>query len=481
MLFQTPIFFLFFAIAFAIYWLFGPRYRLQNAFLLVCSYVFYGWWDWKLLGLIAAACTCDFLVTLAINASEHEKVRHRLLLISMLFNLSVLGFFKYYNFFARELETLVRLLGGPIGDLRLDIILPVGVSFYTFQTMSYTIDVYRRRIQPIRDPVAYFAYVAFFPQLVAGPIERASHLLPQFVSVRHFSYATAVHGCRLILWGFFKKLIVADLCGEVVDQVFNDYSTQQGWVMLFACTGFAFQIYGDFSGYSDIARGLALTLGFDLMQNFKFPYFSRDPAEFWRRWHISLSTWFRDYVYLPLGGNRVGNCRRSVNIISVFAISGLWHGANWTFIAWGLLNGLLVLPFVLSQGRSTKKPVHQTGWQSLCELMSITLTFASICTTWILFRSANIGDAWMFTQRMFTECIDHPGGLLVAVRRFILREPSTWAVACLVLAEWYSYRQKFSFESVPRPIRWMLYLIMSSIVAWLAFYRDATEFIYFQF
>jgi alginate O-acetyltransferase complex protein AlgI len=436
-----------------------------------------------MLGLIFATSACDFFIAKAVHASDVEHVRRRWLQLSLLVNLTVLGFFKYYDFFAKELEQLIAFFGGTVSDLRLNIVLPVGVSFYTFQTMSYTIDVYHRRIAPTQDPVAYFSYIAFFPQLVAGPIERASHLLPQFTSDRQFSYKTAVHGCRLILWGFFKKLIVADSCSVFADEVFRDPLSQHGWTMMFGCTAFAFQIYGDFSGYSDIARGLAMTLGFDLMRNFNFPYFSRNPAEFWRRWHISLSTWFRDYVYFPLGGNRVQPCRRVVNLLVVFTTSGLWHGANWTFLTWGLLNGILVLPFAYrgketAVGRRRMETFPAPGL--IFNTVKVLLTFTAISATWILFRSATIGEAWVFLNRMVSDSIAHPGGLMVAIRRLIFREPSTWAIGFLVITEGLACRG-VSFQAIPQPFRWGLYLIACSTICWLAFYRDASEFIYFQF
>jgi alginate O-acetyltransferase complex protein AlgI len=481
MLFQTPTFFIFASVVFIVYWLLRNHTKLQNLLILIASYVFYGWWDWRLLALIAATCTCDFISALAIEKFQSVYRRKKILQFSLIFNLGILGFFKYYNFFAGELEQLVMMLGGDPVRLRLNIILPVGVSFYTFQTMSYTIDVYRRKLQPTRDPIAFFAYISFFPQLVAGPIERATHLLPQFLSPRQFAYPIAVHGSRLMLWGFFKKLVVADLCSVVVDQAFQGYEQQQGWVMLGACVAFAFQIYGDFSGYSDIARGLAMLFGFDLMQNFQFPYFSRNPAEFWRRWHISLSTWFRDYVFFPLGGSRVGRLRHALNVIIVFAVSGLWHGANWTFLAWGLLNGLLVLPFAMLQSRRPEGALPETNGQRVVELLHMSSTFLVLCITWILFRAPNVGDAWGFMSRIVVDCVEHPGGCLVAARRFILREPATWAVFALVVSEWLSYRRGFHFDMLPRWIRWNLYLLMSTVVVWLAFYRDADEFIYFQF
>lgn len=480
MLFQSPVFFLFFAIVFVLYWG-AHRYRtIQNVIILAASYVFYGWWDWRLLGLIFVVSLSDFLISNMLDATVGQRQRRLLLTSSICINLGILGFFKYYNFFSHEFGKLLEAIGVQSNFLYLEVILPVGVSFYIFQTMSYTIDVYFKKLAPCRDPIAFFAYVAFFPQLVAGPIERATHLLPQFASNRHFSYRKAVEGSRLILWGFFKKLIVADSCAAFVDPVFANYANESGWLLVTALVFFAFQIYGDFSGYSDIARGLAMLLGFDLMVNFNLPYFSRSPAEFWRRWHISLSTWFRDYVYIPLGGSRVSLWRQCVNVLVVFTISGLWHGANWTFLIWGFLNGLLVMPSLLfKKVRRASEPITLSSY--FLKLGSVLGTFAAICLTWLFFRSNSFQDAWQYLWLLMADVIEHPGGFVPVIRRLLFREVAFWAMISLVVTEIALSKWSDLPDRFPLIFRWSIYLAMATAIMWIAFYRDAAEFIYFQF
>jgi D-alanyl-lipoteichoic acid acyltransferase DltB (MBOAT superfamily) len=475
MLFQSPIFFLFFLIVFALYWSMSRSRIAQNVLILVSSYIFYGWWDWRLLGLIFLVSLSDFLIGAALGRVEDTRQRKLCVWTSVGINLSILGFFKYYNFFANEMSRLLDSLGIECGNLYLGVILPVGVSFYIFQTMSYTLDVYSRKLAPTHD------FVAFFPQLVAGPIERASHLLPQFASNRHFDYRKAVEGSRLILWGFFKKLIVADSCAAFVDPVFSNYGAESGWVLAIALAFFAFQIYGDFSGYSDIARGLAMLLGFDLMVNFNLPYFSKSPSEFWRRWHISLSTWFRDYVYIPLGGSRVSLWRQCANIILVFTISGLWHGANWTFLMWGFLNGMLVLPSVFVRGLPKEGKGKTIFPKVIKNCISILGTFIAICITWLFFRSNTMQDACQYLWVMIADCVEHPGGCVVAARRMIFREPATSAIIMLLAIELALSKWSNLPDLIPKPFRWLIYLAAVTVVIWIAFYRDATEFIYFQF
>ena len=348
MLFNSFTFVIFLPTVFLLYWfVFNKNLKLQNFFLLIVSYIFYGWWDWRFLSLIFISSMVDYIVGLSIYKTDDSSKRKRLLLISMFVNLGFLGFFKYYNFFADSLIDLFSNFSISLHPRTLNIILPVGISFYTFQTMSYTLDIYRKKMEPTNDIIAFFAFVSFFPQLVAGPIERAKNLLPQFMKKRKFDYETATDGLRQILWGLLKKIIIADSCAHVVDYIFANYQFYNGSVLLMGVIFFAFQIYGDFSGYSDIAIGSAKLFGFDLMRNFAYPYFSRNIAEFWRRWHISLSTWFRDYVYIPLGGSYVNKWKRIRNIIITFTVSGFWHGANWTFIFWGFLNGIYYIPIII--------------------------------------------------------------------------------------------------------------------------------------
>jgi len=335
MIFNSIEFAIFLPIVFILYWfIFNRNLKLQNLFIVVVSYIFYGWWDWRFLFLIAFTSLCSWGSGLLIqkfrNVGKYSKYFS---IANIILNLLILGLFKYYDFFATSFANV--FLGGKTEGLLLNIILPVGISFYTFQALSYSIDVYKGKIEPTKDIVEFFAYVSFFPQLVAGPIERATNLLPQFQKKRVFDYSQAVDGCRQILWGLFKKMVVADNCAIYVDKVFSTYQDQSGSTLLLAAILFAFQIYGDFSGYSDIAIGTSKLFGIKLMRNFNVPYFSRDIAEFWRRWHISLTTWFRDYIYIPLGGSRCSKLKIVRNTFIIFLVSGLWHGANWTYIAWG--------------------------------------------------------------------------------------------------------------------------------------------------
>ncbi len=349
MLFNSIDFAIFLPVVFCLYWFVtGRNLRAQNALLLITSYIFYGWWDWRFLSLIAFSSLVDYFVGIGLGKTANKAQRKILLLISIVVNIGFLAFFKYFNFFAGNFYTAFTFLGQPVFDpVLLNIILPVGISFYTFQTLSYSIDTYKRKIEPTRDIIAFFAFVSFFPQLVAGPIERATNLLPQFYTNRVFKYDEAADGMRQILWGLFKKIVIADNCALYVNRIFLNYDTYSGSTLLLGAVFFAFQIYGHFSGYSDIAIGSSRLFGFRLKRNFAFPYFSRDIAEFWRRWHISLSTWFRDYVYIPLGGSRCGTWMKVRNIFILFIVSGFWHGANWTFIAWGALNALYFLPLML--------------------------------------------------------------------------------------------------------------------------------------
>lgn len=365
MLFTDTSFAVFLPIVFALYWLLQRAPKWQNALVLVASYVFYGWWSWRFLLLIAFTSLCSYVSGIKMGTGENVgKAAHRKLWLwaNIVINLGILAIFKYYDFFVAELAQLFGLDGDP---LMLHVALPVGISFYTFQALSYSIDVYKGRVEPTRNIVAFFAYIAFFPQLVAGPIERATQLLPQFLRSRHFDYKLAIDGARQILWGLFKKMVVADNCASYVDAVFAQ--SQGPASHLLAAVLFAFQIYGDFSGYSDIAIGTAKLFGIRLMQNFRTPYFSRDIAEFWRRWHISLTTWFRDYVYIPLGGSRVPKWKVVRNTFVIFLLSGIWHGANWTFVAWG---GVSRLPILATDTAWSQPQVHQYrgGWAPAANL-----------------------------------------------------------------------------------------------------------------
>ena len=348
MLFNSLVFAVFLPAVFIAYWAVGAaRWRVQNMLLIVASYVFYGWWDARFLGLIILSSAVDYFLGQALHRAEDDRRRRQFLGLSLLVNLGVLGVFKYFNFFVDSARTALMSLGLAPPAIALEIILPVGISFYTFQTLSYTIDIYRRRLEPVDEPTTFFAFVAFFPQLVAGPIERARRLLPQFQGPRTFDASAASDGLRQMLWGFVKKVIVADNLAPMVELTFTQYETLDGVALLCGALLFSVQLYCDFSGYSDMAIGMARLFGIRLSQNFAYPYFARTMREFWRRWHISLSTWFRDYVYIPLGGARVSMRRAAVNVMIVFGVSGLWHGAAWTFVVWGLLNGLYTLPALM--------------------------------------------------------------------------------------------------------------------------------------
>ena len=349
MLFNSIDFALFLPLVFLLYWFVFNKTKIQqNLLVVISSYLFYGWWDWRFLSLIFFSTIVDYFVGIALSKEKKSKTRKKLLLISIFVNLGFLGFFKYYNFFLDNFIEAFSFFGSEFQSSPLNIILPVGISFYTFQSLSYTIDVYRNKFEPTKDFVSFTAFVSFFPQLVAGPIERATNLLPQFYKKRHFEYDKAVEGFHLIIWGLFKKIVIGDSCGAYVDQIFSDYENMNSISLLLGAIYFAFQIYGDFSGYSDIAIGTSKLFGINLKMNFNFPYFSRDIAEFWRRWHISLSTWFRDYLYIPLGGSRGSTLLSFRNIFIVFLISGFWHGANWTFIVWGGVHAIYYTPLLLT-------------------------------------------------------------------------------------------------------------------------------------
>ena len=473
MLFNSFAFGIFLPVVFLAYWAyFAKEHRRRNLFLLVASYVFYGWWDWRFLGLIVASSLTDFAIGSAMARSSLPQQRRALLALSLLVNLGILGFFKYANFFIGGMADLLQALGFHPHMPTLRIILPVGISFYTFQTLSYTIDIYRGQVKPTRDLIAFLAFVGFFPQLVAGPIERARTFLPQFERLHAFDPTAARDGLRQMLWGFFKKVAVADTCAPLVDAIFNgDIAHTPGITLFFGAFFFAFQIYGDFSGYSDIAIGTARLFGFQLSRNFAYPYFARDISEFWRRWHISLSTWFRDYVYVPLGGwrSRVGRAR---NILLTFAVSGLWHGANWTFITWGALHGLYHLPMVAANDRA------QRGEASWRDLHRIAFTFLLVTLAWVFFRAASVKDSIGFLRHMVANSAMTPGVLLLHVLR-----PEMVMILVLLLAEWRARHLQHALERMPCSIivRWTIYLALTlAVLANIDLHRPH-EFIYFRF
>jgi len=405
MLFNSFEFVVFLPIVFLLYWFVFKSPRVQNLFVVTASYLFYGWWDWRFLLLIAFTTLCSFLSGVFIEKKEGNRRAQKVIsAANILLNLLILGVFKYYNFFVENLDNLLSAFGFQAGWTALNIILPVGISFYTFQALSYSIDVYRHKIQATHDIVAFFAFVSFFPQLVAGPIERATNLLPQFLQPRRFDYGQAVDGCRQMLWGFFKKVVVADNCALAADGIWSNYADESGFTLLVGALLFTFQIYGDFSGYSDIAIGCARLFGIRLMRNFNYPYYSRNMAEFWRRWHISLMTWFRDYIYFPLGGNRRGSAITVRNTLIVFFVSGLWHGANWTYVAWGVYHALLMAVFMLVGWNAKYKDVPAEGrlLPSFREAVRMLITFLLVVIGWILFRAENITQAGQYLRIMLS-------------------------------------------------------------------------------
>ncbi len=477
MLFNSIEFLIFLPIVFGLYWLaLSSSPRWQNLLILAASYVFYGWWDWHFLGLIVISTIVDYGIGISLSSARKKITRRLLLLTSLFTNLGLLGFFKYWNFFIDSWITAWASIGIEMHPATVQIILPVGISFYTFQTLSYTIDVYRKRIEPSRDLISFAAFVAFFPQLVAGPIERASNLLPQFLQPRSFSYADSTEGLRQILWGMFKKVVIADQLAVHVDFIFQNYQSQPSLTLLLGTVFFAFQIYCDFSGYSDIAIGTARLFGFRLMTNFRYPYFARDIGEFWRRWHISLSTWFRDYVYIPLGGSRGGKLLTLRNVITVFVISGLWHGANWTFVAWGLLHALYFLPFILngSHRRYLNDVAGSKGLPSPQEFGAMLLTFLATSIAWVFFRSENLGHAFGYLGGLINN-----GSLITADIAGYM--PSFMMILALVCFEWRARTKEFplSRPGWPKAVCWPAYF---GLLYWIVVTsKKTTEFIYFQF
>jgi D-alanyl-lipoteichoic acid acyltransferase DltB (MBOAT superfamily) len=479
MLFNSLDFAIFLPVVFAIYWFALRRnIRLQNLFLVVASYVFYSFWDWRFLSLIVISTAMDYGLGLAIDSQQDQRRRRLLMLASVVVNLGFLGFFKYFNFFDENFREAFSLFGYQIGTHTLDIVLPVGISFYTFQTLSYTIDIYRRRAAPTRDFVAFSAFVAFFPQLAAGPIERAGNFLPQFLKPRTFDYAKAVDGLRQMLWGLFKKVVIADNCAALVNPIFENSASYGGATLMMGAVLFAFQIYGDFSGYSDMAIGMARLFGFSLRQNFAYPYFSRDVAECWRRWHISLSTWFRDYLYIPLGGSRGGKWKSVRNTFVIFLVSGFWHGADWTFIAWGGLHACYFLPLLLSGHNRRNLGTVAEGrlLPSMREFVSMAVTFSLTVVAWVFFRAENMHHAWDYLSEIFSaSLLSWPE---VSVGKFI-----PFALTVFLCMEWLGRRNLHALETLgmkwPKAFRWMLYLAIVFIIFW--FGGQQQEFIYFQF
>ena len=477
MLFNSFQFLFFLPLTVAVYWSCARNVRLQNAVVIVSSYIFYGWWDWRFLILIAFTSLWSYLTGLAELKRWNRDPSKTLLALSLVVNLGILGVFKYYNFFAGEFVSLLNGLGLKAHMSSLNIILPVGISFYTFQALSYTIDVYRRQLKPTEDVLAFFAFISFFPQLVAGPIERATNLLPQFVRRKTFCYPEAVAGCRQMLWGFFKKMVVADNCAVVVNRML-DGSQADGLAIILGVFMFSFQIYGDFSGYSDIAIGCARLFGINLMRNFNFPYFSRDIAEFWRRWHISLTTWFRDYLYIPLGGSRCGRRLQIRNTFAIFLVSGVWHGANWTFILWGAFHAMLFLPLLLNCRNRRYVDTVASGriWPGMTEMARMLGTFLLAAIGWGIFRASSVGE--FFRWVVLTADISTWHWPQCGMKVFPV---ALGAIVFLSVAEWFNRNESFGFARYPRNafLRHVLYILLTCII--LLYTPGAQEFIYFQF
>ncbi len=471
MVFNSVTFLLFFILFFFVYWFVAnSKLRAQNILILLASYIFYGWWDWRFVFLLILSTIIDYVFGLAI-AQTHTR-RKLYLWISILNNLVILGFFKYYNFFADSFQTMFSGLGVMIHPYMLDIVLPVGISFYTFHGMSYVFDIYNGKIEPTRYFIDYAVFVCFFPLLVAGPIERASHLLPQVVKPRSFQKEQAMDGMRLIVWGLFKKIVVADNLALIVNQIFANDDQYQGSTLLLGAIYFAFQIYCDFSGYTDIALGTAKLLGFELLTNFKFPYFSRDIAEFWRRWHISLSSWFRDYVYIPLGGSKGGKWNALRNIFVIFLLSGFWHGAKWTYIVWGAYHAMLYVPlFVLNINRRYNEQIvaFEKVLPSLKEGFQIVLTFTLVTIGWVFFRSGSLAESFHYFQGI-------PKGLF-SWPEFSDALP---LVGVFLLLDWFSRKdERRPHTFVPATV-----YVFVMIIILLIFGKGSNEnieFIYFQF
>lgn len=482
MLFNSIEFAFFLPIVFCLFWLFNKNLNLQNGILLLSSYYFYSCWDWRFLSLILFSTIVDYCVGLGLKNESHSVSKRKLLLwISISVNIGLLGFFKYYNFFIDQFTTAFTLFGTSFEGSSINIILPVGISFYTFQTMSYTIDAYRKKIEPTTNLLAFSAFVSFFPQLVAGPIERASSFLPQFIKKKQFDYTTAVDGMRQILWGLFKKMIIADNCAEIANTIFNSPADHSASTLVLGAVFFAFQIYGDFSGYSDIAIGTARLFGFNLMKNFSFPYFSRDIAEFWRRWHISLSSWFRDYVYIPLGGSKASKTKQIRNVFIVFIVSGFWHGANWTFIIWGALNALFFLPLLLFKKNRTHLDTVAQGkfFPTFRELIAMVSTFLLSTMTWIFFRAESIYHAKEYFQYMFDWSLFSAPNTLSKSQLKI----TALLLMFFLLIEWLGRENEYAIERIDRLNkiqRWSFYAFLLALIG-SCMPTSQNPFIYFQF
>ncbi len=487
MLFNSIDFAFFLPIVFILYWFMtNGNLKAQNILIVAASCLFYGWWNWHFLVLLLFSTTIDYLIGIALKKQENNQKRKLLLFTSLFLNLSFLFFFKYYNFFIENFIAVFSFFGSEIQANTLNIILPVGISFYTFQIMSYNIDVYKRKLAPTTDWFAFSAFVCFFPQLVAGPIERASNLLPQFYKKRSFNYELAVDGLRQILWGLFKKVVIADNCAEYANLIFNNSDEYYGSTLVIGALFFSFQIYCDFSGYSDIAIGTSRLFGFELMRNFHFPYFSRNIAEFWRNWHISLSTWFRDYIFIPLGGNRGSIGLKIRNIFIIFIISGFWHGANWTFVIWGILNAIYFLPSIIMNNRPKQTEIIASGkyLPSPSEFISILTTFTLTTLGWIFFRAKDLRHAIQYIYDMVYG-LSLKSGYVQTLNLISSKIGYTIFLFLLIfiLIEWIGREGEFGISQLNKMHKWpgRYFIYYAILIAILWFGGKQQQFIYFQF
>ncbi|WP_264535031.1 MBOAT family O-acyltransferase [Flavobacterium sp. N1736] len=483
MFFNSITFAVFLPIVFFLYWfIFNKTKSTQNALLIVASYYFYSCWDWRFLFLLVFSTFLDYYTGIQIEKGKSERSRKFWFWLSIIVNLGFLAVFKYYNFFADSFSHLLNSAGFKASPILLEVILPVGISFYTFHGLSYVIDIYYKRIKAEYNFVDYSLFVSYFPLLVAGPIERATHLLPQVKVKREFDYSNAVDGLRQVLWGLFKKVVIADNCAYYANLAFDNPDSNSGSTLVLGVIFFAFQIYGDFSGYSDIAIGISKLFGIDLLRNFNYPYFSRDIAEFWRRWHISLSSWFRDYVYIPLGGSKGSKFTQIRNVLIIFIVSGFWHGANWTFIVWGLLNALFILPSVFFKTNRNNLDLiaKERSYPTFKELIQMTRTFAIICFAWIFFRAKDLNTAFSYIKRIFSSS-------LFTIPRFDSKPISIKILLMLILflliKEWTSRSHSYALymkDSKSPYSRWALYFLIFILISiWGV--TAKTEFIYFAF
>jgi len=483
MLFNSLNFTIFLPIVFILYW-FATKgnLRFQNILLLVSSYFFYACWDWRFMFLLIFSTLLDYFTGIKIHEATKQGKKMLWLWLSIGVNLGFLGVFKYYNFFASSFADGLSLLGFKANLGSLQVILPVGISFYTFHGLSYVLDLYYNRIKPERNFVYYSVFVSFFPLLVAGPIERATHLLPQIIKKREFDYLKAVDGLRQILWGLFKKIVIADNCAEYANTIFNNSAAYSGSTLILGALFFTFQIYCDFSGYSDIALGTARLLGIDLLRNFAFPYFSRDIAEFWRRWHISLSSWFKDYLYIPLGGSKCGMWMKIRNTFIIFLVSGFWHGANWTFIVWGFLNALYIMPSIIFNTHRNNLDIAAKGklLPTVKDFLSIGLTFSLTVFAWVFFRAANVSHAVSYISEIFSSSLFKIPYFPGMGKRTLL---IIFLTCAFLIVEWLGREQQYAIAHLGvkwhKSVRWAMYY--SIILAIYFFAGSEHQFIYFQF